>query len=116
MIKVLVEGIGWVSIGIGLDRYTKAVAGYDAALRCTSKQWLEALDMTVNGPFPNGARGQGLALMRDNGCQPTTLAFMEACSPLRIHQAFTRYSNPQGNADTERFMRTLKEECLWLQE
>lgn len=23
---------------------------------------------------------------------------------------------PKGNADTERMMRTLKEECLWLQE
>ena len=26
---------------------------------------------------------------------------------------FTRYKNPKGHADTERFRRTPKEECLW---
>ena len=52
--------------------------------------------------------------MSDNGCQPTAIAFMEACATLEIHQAFTTYNNPKGNADTERVMRTLKEECLWL--
>ena len=54
--------------------------------------------------------------MSDNGCQPTSMAFMQACSTLGIQQAFTSYNNPKGNADTERVMRTLKEECLWLQE
>ncbi|MEK6526395.1 MAG: integrase core domain-containing protein [Nitrospirota bacterium] len=33
-----------------------------------------------------------------------------------ITQAFTSYNNPKGNADTERMMRTLKEELLWLRE
>ena len=28
----------------------------------------------------------------------------------------TSYNNPKGNADTERMMRTIKEECLWLTE
>ncbi|HSF32819.1 MAG TPA: integrase core domain-containing protein [Candidatus Tectomicrobia bacterium] len=41
---------------------------------------------------------------------------MKACSTLGVYQAFTSYNNPKGNADTERFVRTLKEECLWLQE
>jgi putative transposase len=54
--------------------------------------------------------------MSDNGCQPTALAFMKACSTLGIQQAFNSYNNPQGNADTERVMRTLKEEFLWLSE
>jgi len=35
---------------------------------------------------------------------------------LDINQAFTSYNNPKGNADTERMLRTLKEECLWLRE
>jgi hypothetical protein len=29
-----------------------------------------------------------------------------------VHQAFTSYNNPKGNADTERMMRTLKEELI----
>jgi transposase InsO family protein len=116
MTKVLVEGVGWVYIVIALDWYTKAVVGYCAGLRCTAQQWLEALDMAVNRQFPDGVRGQGVSLMSDNGSQPTSLALMRTCATLEIHQAFTSYNNPKGNADTERFMRTLKEECLWLQE
>jgi putative transposase len=115
MTKVLVEGVGWVYIVIVLDWCTKAVVGYYAGLQCLGKHWLEALDMAVNGRFPHGAGEQGLALMSDNGCQPTSMAFMKACSTLGIHQTLTSDNNPKGNADTERFMRTLKEECLWLQ-
>jgi putative transposase len=40
---------------------------------------------------------------------------MAACTTLGLHQAFTIYNNPKGNADTERIRHTLKEECLWLQ-
>jgi putative transposase len=39
---------------------------------------------------------------------------MKACSILGIQQAFTSYNKPKGDADTERVLRTLKEECLWL--
>jgi putative transposase len=116
MTKVLVEGVGWSPIVIVLDWYTKVVVGHYAGLRCTAQQWLEALDMAVNRQFPQGARGQGVSLMSDNGGQPTSTTFMQACATLEIHQTFTRDNNPKGNADTERFMRTLKEECLWLQE
>ena len=81
-----------------------------------SQHWLEALEMAVNQPCPMGVRGQGLALMSDNGCQPTSTAFMRACGSLEIQQAFTSDHNPKGHADTERVMRTLKEACLWLHE
>ena len=30
--------------------------------------------------------------------------------------SFTSYNNPKGNADTERTMRTIKEELFWLRE
>jgi transposase InsO family protein len=52
--------------------------------------------------------------MSDKGCQPTSLVFMKVCSALGIQQAFTSSETPKGNADTERFIRTLKEECLWI--
>jgi len=54
--------------------------------------------------------------MSDIGSQPTSLSFMKACSILEVHQAFTSYNNPKGNADTERMIRTIKEELLWLRE
>ena len=116
MTKVLVSGFGWVYIVVVLDWYTKKVVGYHAGLQCPARHWLAALDTAVNRQFPNGARDQGLCLMSDNGCQPTSTTFIRACSRLGIHQAFTSYGSPKGNADTERFIRTLKEECLWLRE
>lgn len=33
-----------------------------------------------------------------------------------IEQIFTSFNSPKGNAETERFMRTLKEEWFWLEE
>ena len=41
---------------------------------------------------------------------------MKACDHLGVKQIFTSYNNPKGNAETERMMRTLKEELIWLRE
>ncbi|MCM8784575.1 MAG: integrase core domain-containing protein, partial [Candidatus Omnitrophica bacterium] len=38
----------------------------------------------------------------------------QACSVLNIKQIFTCYDNPKGNADTERVIRTMKEDLIWL--
>ena len=114
MTKIAVESFGWVYLVVVLDWYTKKVVGYHIGLQSTAAHWLQALDMAVNRQFPNGVRGAELHLMSDNGSQPTAVRFMATCGLLGIAQAFTSYSNPKGNADTERFIRTLKEECLWL--
>jgi len=116
MTKVLVEGSGWLYLVVVLDWYTKKIVGHYAGLQATTRHWLAALDQAVNRQCPHGARAHSLSLMSDNGCQPTSVAFMKACSALGITQAFTSYNNPKGNADTERMMRTLKEELLWLRE
>ena len=38
---------------------------------------------------------------------------MKTCSELNIKQIFTSWNNPKGNADTERVMRTIKEDLVW---
>lgn len=115
MTKVMTE-TGWAYIVVVLDWYTKKIVGHYVGDRCLSAHWRAALDQAVNHEFPDGARDQGLHLMSDNGCQPTSVAFMKACGQMGIQQAFTSYNNPKGNADTERMMRTLKEELFWLRE
>jgi len=116
MTKVLVDSFGWVYVVVVLDWYTKKFVGYHIGLQATTTHWLAALDMAVNRQFPTGIEGQALHLMSDNGCQPTSVRFLATCGQLGITQAFTSYNNPKGNADTERSIRTLKEECLWLRE
>jgi transposase InsO family protein len=115
MTKVLTP-YGWVYIVLVLDWYTKRNVGYHAGSRALSKDWLEALDRAIKVQFPKGSRGMGLNLMSDNGSQPTSEAFVKACGLLGLNQAFTSYSNPKGNADTERVMRTLKEELVHIRE
>jgi transposase InsO family protein len=41
---------------------------------------------------------------------------MAALSTLGIEPVFTSDDHPKGNAETERLMRTIKDERLWLQE
>ena len=65
---------------------------------------------------PEGGRNYSLHLTSDNGSQPTSASFMRACSVLGIKQAFTAYNNPNGNANTERLIRTIKEELVWVNE
>ncbi len=84
-----------------------------SAHRAESADWLEALNRAVCLEFPNGIRevkNLELNLMSDNGSQPTSLKFMTETAALGIRQAFTSYANPKGNADTERVIRTIKEE------
>ena len=88
--------------------------GYQAGLQCRAQPWLPALDRAVHRQFPAGVREPGLALMRDHGWQPTAVAFMRACRTLGMPQAFTSDNTPTGNADTERVVRTLTAEGLWL--
>jgi putative transposase len=116
MTKVRVDGFGWVYIVVILDWFTKRVVGHYAGLQCASRHWLQALEGAIQSQFPGGVQEQRLSLMSDNGCQPTSISFIKACSTLGINQAFTSYNNPKGNADTERFFRTLKEELLWLRD
>lgn len=116
MTKVLVDPVGWVYLVLVLDWHTKKIVGHYAGLQATAQHWLIALDQAVSRQCSQGVRDQGLSLMSDNGCQPTSVAFMKTCATLGIHQAFTSYNNPKGNADTERLMRTLKEELVWLRE
>ena len=115
MTKVLTP-TGWVYTTIVLDWFTKKVVGYHIGLQSKSEHWLQALDMALNRQFKYGSREQNLKLVSDNGCQPTSVKFMKTCATLDVEQIFTAYCNPKGNADTERFMRTLKEECVWLQD
>ena len=115
MTKVMTDG-GWVYIVVVIDWFTKRLVGYKADYQSKSSHWLNALDMAVQAVFPDGVKGQGLNIMSDNGSQPTSVKFMSACGVMGINQAFTSYNNPKGNADTERFIRTMKEELLWLNE
>lgn len=122
MTKIRIRHLGWIYVTIVIDWFSKKLVGYSIGTKSKSADWLTAVDMAVNKQFPNGVkdeverRGYELNLVADNGCQPSSDSFVKVCNDLGINLVFTSYNNPKGNADTERFMRTMKEECLWINE
>ena len=69
--------------------------------------------------FLDGVRKHNLNLVSNNSSQLTNTRkykTYEKCSILEINHVLTGYNNPKGNADTERMIKTMKEECLWLEE
>lgn len=73
------------------------------------------MEKAVNGEYAEGIRDneQRPWLVSDNGCQPTSLKFIKHMALLGIEQIFIFWNNPKGNAETERFMRTMKEYLFW---
>jgi len=112
----MIPVMGWVYLVIVLDWYTKKIVVWDVSLRSKATDWKGALDMAINSEFPEGVRGKGVILISDNGSQPTATSFMKDMVTLDIEQIFTSYDNPKGNAETERMIRTIKEEIIWLNE
>lgn len=116
MTKIKVNELGWIYVVITLDWYTKKIVGHSINIRSKTSDWLEALEKGLCTQFPQNCKGEGVKLVSDNGCQPTSKRFMQTCNKLGVQQIFTSFNNPKGNAETERMMRTLKEELLWLRE
>lgn len=117
MTKILFPN-GWGYLHVVKDWYSKEIVGWQFSLMSRTDDWLEALNNAVNRCFPNGIYNHTPlpSLITDNGCQPTSERFMRDCATLGMKQIFTSYNNPKGNADTERLMRTIKEDLVWIYE
>lgn len=116
MTKIRMATWGWLYLVVVLDWYTKEIVGYSLGIQSKTEDWLMALNRAINNRFPHGIKDslkQELFLISDNGCQPTSERFMQSCSFLGLKQIFTTWSNPKGNSDTERVMRTIKEDLVW---
>jgi putative transposase len=113
---------GWTDEGpaavfVAVDHFTAECVGIHAAKRGTRFEALEPLRQGIRHHF-DGYRANvaaGLALRHDHGSQflsdhfQAELRFLgNASSP-----AFVR--EPEGNGCAERFIRTLKEQLLWIE-
>ncbi len=123
----MVSSSGWLYLVLVLDWHSKKIVGYSLKTHSRTDDWLpariirsggDALNHAVNNQFPNGilSKNKELFHISDNGSQPTSQKFMKECSVLEIKQIFTCYNNPKGNADTERVIRTIKEDLIWINE
>jgi putative transposase len=107
---------GQVAIFIAVDHYSAACVGLHAAKQGTRFEALEPIRQGVRTAF--GAFGQaiaqGLMLRQDHGSQYMSHVFQEELQFLGITSSPAFVREPEGNGCAERFIRTLKENLLWL--
>lgn len=114
MTKFFLEGFGWVHVMGIIDLFDRMIVGYHISPRARGAEWLATFNDAVQKRFPDGVReALPLILQTDNGCQPTSRAFVKGIRLCDVGLAYTALATPEHNACIERFFRTLKEEEIW---
>jgi putative transposase len=110
------EGDGWCWFFGAVDHYTAEVVGWHVAKIGDRWAALEPIRQGVcyaYGAFVKGT-ARGLRLRCDWGPQYLAAAWINEVKWLGITISPTYVGEPQCNGVAERFMRTLKEQCLYL--
>jgi transposase InsO family protein len=107
---------GTASIFFAVDHCSLELVGIHAAARCTRFEALEPIHQGVRRNFGSYdfACAQGLTLRHDHGSQFISHDFQRELSFLGIKSSPAYVREPQGNGIAERFVRTLKENLLWV--
>ena len=110
-------GEGQAAVFIAVDHCSAECVGIHAARRATRFEALEPIRQGVRRCFGDFGKetAQGLAVRHDHGSQYMSDAFQKelAFPGIGSSPAFVRA--PEGNGCAERFIRTLKENLLWVQ-
>jgi len=108
------EGIATVFVAV--DHFVGDVVGIHAARPGTRFEALEPIHQGIRdhyGPLAEGVAA-GLVLRHDHGSQYMSHAFQQELRFLGIESSPSFVRAPEGNGVAERFIRTLKEQLLWV--
>jgi putative transposase len=107
---------GQASIFVAVDHCSTECIGIHAARRATRFEALEPIRQGVRvcfGAFAEGVAA-GLELRHDHGSQYLADDFQRELAFLGIGASPAFVREPEGNGCAERFIRTLKENLLWV--
>jgi putative transposase len=107
---------GVAAIFVAVDHGSTECVGLHAARRATRFEALEPIRQGVRerfGAFAAGIAG-GLRLRHDHGSQYVSHDFQAEIAFLGIEGSPAFVREPEGNGCAERFIRTLKENLLWV--
>jgi putative transposase len=109
-------GEGPAAVFIAVDHCSAECAGIHAHARATRFEALEPIRQGVRQRFGGFAKGiaRGLALRHDHGSQYMSDHFQKEIAFLGIESSPAFVRAPEGNGCAERFIRTLKENLLWV--
>jgi len=116
MTAALTTEHGQVAVFVAVDHCSAECVGIHAGLRSTRHEALEPIRQGVRARF--GAIGQGVAsglsVRHDHGSQYMAHDFQAEIAWLGAASAPAFVRAPEGNGCAERFIRTLKENLLWV--
>jgi len=109
-------GEGQAAVFIAVDHFTAECVGIHASSRATRFEALEPIRQGVRRHFGGFAKhiAQGLAVRHDHGSQYMSDHFQKEIAFLGIESSPAFVRAPEGNGCAERFIRTLKENLLWV--
>jgi transposase InsO family protein len=109
-------GEGQASIFVTVDHCSTECVGIHAARRATRFEALEPLRQGVRACFGAFAKGiaTGLQVRHDHGSQFVADDYQRELAFLGIASSPAFVREPEGNGCAERFIRTLKENLLWV--
>ena len=101
---------------VALDHCSADCVGIHAALQANRFEALEPIRQGVRRHFGGFAQGiaAGLAVRHDHGSQYVSHDFQREIAFLGIESSPAFVRAPEGNGCAERFIRTLKENLLWV--
>lgn len=107
---------GWGHLVAVIDCHDRSIVGWEFALRGRAREAERALEAACIERFGT-LRPTGLTpvIRSDNGLIFQARRFRAACRHYRLTQEFITPYTPAQNGMIERFFRSLKEECVWLQ-
>jgi putative transposase len=112
--KFFVEGTGWVCLIPVLCCFSRKALGWYLGVRGRSIEAFEAVRDAAVREFGSLDRlPQGITLRQDNGSIFLAHHFLDAMKRLNVDTEYTPFRCPSANGIAERFMRTVKEECVW---
>jgi transposase InsO family protein len=116
MTTTLTVGEGTASIFFAIDHCSLELVGVHAAKCATRFEAIEPLRQGVIDNFGSyeQAAAIGLTLRHDHGSQFMSDTYQAELHFLGIHSSPSYVREPQGNGIAERFVRTLKENLLWV--
>jgi putative transposase len=109
-------GEGLAAVFVAVDHCSAECIGLHAARHATRFEALEPIRQGVRHHFGGFARkiARGLALRHDHGSQYMADDFRKEIAFLGIESSPAFVRAPEGNGCAERFIRTLKENLLWV--
>jgi putative transposase len=109
-------GEGQAAVFVAIDHCSADCVGIHAALQANRFEALEPIRQGVRRCFGGFAKdiARGLALRHDHGSQYVSHDFQREIAFLGIESSPAFVRAPEGNGCAERFIRTLKENLLWV--